>query len=71
MRHTFPCPRCNRILKRSGDLIIEGQAVTLDTFQCDECMGEFKIGNSTFPTAFTFVVDADGRVLNHTTLKPL
>ncbi len=71
MRETFRCPRCNRTLKRAGELCADGHTLPLDTFPCDECMGEFKIGASTFPTAFTFAVTPNGQILDGATGRPM
>lgn len=70
-RDTFPCPKCNRTLRRSGELSVDGQVVPLDVFQCDECLGKWKVGNSEFDVAFTFVVNSEGVPLDNLTFQPL
>lgn len=54
----FPCPRCNRSLEPSGEIMMEGN--TFLTYQCDECIVPWKVGDTTFEAAYTFAVDADG-----------
>jgi len=50
-------------------LDVDGQ--TMAVFQCDDCIVPWKVGNSEFPTALTFALDADGRYLDAATLDPL
>lgn len=69
MKESFPCPRCNRNLRRSGEVLAE--SVALGVFQCDECMDHWEVEGERFPTAFTFAVDEAGRVLDAATLEPL
>ena len=70
-RQTFPCPRCNRTLKCSGETTVEGQAVALDVFQCDECIDTWEFDGEEFEHSLTFAVDAHGRALDPETLDPL
>jgi hypothetical protein len=71
MLQSFPCPRCNRRLQINGELTIDGSPEPLPVFQCDECITPWTVDGETFDTAFTFVVDAQGRALHHETFEPL
>ena len=59
MIDTFPCPKCNRNLTRSGEVEVEG--ATFPVFQCDECIVEADMFGEPFETALTFAVDAQGQ----------
>jgi hypothetical protein len=59
---THPCPKCNRTLIQSGELIIDG--VTLPTFQCDECLVNVDFAGEQMEIALTFCVSPDGRVFD-------
>ena len=57
MIDTFPCPKCNRTLTRSGAVEIEG--ATFPVFQCDECLvKDARFGDMEF--AYTFALGPDG-----------
>jgi hypothetical protein len=59
MIDTFPCPKCNRVLNRSGEVEIEG--TDFPVFQCDECIVQTQMFGEPFETALTFAVDAEGK----------
>src|SRR5437764_11923739 len=59
MIDTFPCPRCSRLLRRSGEVDIEG--ATFPVFQCDECVVPWAVEGQVFDGALTFAVDAEGK----------
>jgi hypothetical protein len=59
MIDSFPCPRCNRTLLRSGEVEIEG--TEFPVFQCDECLVQADMFGEPFEVAFTFAVDAEGK----------
>ena len=59
MIQSFPCPKCGRTLRRSGEVTIEG--ADFPVFQCDECMAPWEVEGQVFDTAFTFAVDAAGK----------
>lgn len=54
-----PCPKCNRTLTQSGELIVDGK--TLPTFQCDECLEVAEISGEKFEMALTFCLGDDGK----------
>jgi hypothetical protein len=57
---TFKCPKCGQVCEKCSELVVD--QFTLDVFQCenDACLVPWKVGESTFPTAYTVAVDADG-----------
>ena len=55
----FPCPKCGRTLRRSGEFAVNG--VEFPVFQCDECIVEAEMYGEPFETALTFAVGADGK----------
>ena len=59
MIDTFPCPRCGRTLKRSGEVAVEG--ADFPVFQCDDCILQVEMYGEPFQVAFTFAVDAQGK----------
>jgi hypothetical protein len=59
MIDTFPCPRCGRTLRRSGEVEVEG--ADFPVFQCDECIVRAEMYGEPFEVAFTFAVDALGK----------
>jgi len=59
MIDTFPCPKCGRTLRRSGEVSVEG--AVFPVFQCDECIAPVEIYGEPFETALTFAVDAQGK----------
>jgi transcription elongation factor Elf1 len=59
MIDTFHCPKCNRLLRRSGEVEIEN--TTFPVFQCDECSMPFDFGGQMIDSALTFAVDAKGQ----------
>jgi hypothetical protein len=59
MLDTFPCPKCNRTLTRSGEVAVGN--VTCPVFQCDECLVTAKMFGEPFEVALTFAVDAEGK----------
>jgi hypothetical protein len=58
MTDTFPCPKCNRTLSKSGEFAIDGQ--TFPVFQCDECLAQVHKYGEVFEIAFTFALNAQG-----------
>jgi hypothetical protein len=58
MIDTFPCPKCNRTLRRSGEVTVEG--ADFPVFQCDECLVQAMMYGEPFEVAFTFAVNAEG-----------
>lgn len=63
------CPSCKRNLLPSGELTIDGRALTV--YQCDDCTRPWQVGGSVFQTLLTFAVDEDGRMLDPDTFEPL
>jgi hypothetical protein len=59
MIDTFPCPKCNRRLTRSGAVAVDGEEFPV--FQCDECILETEMFGEPVETALTFAVDANGK----------
>jgi hypothetical protein len=59
MIDSFPCPKCGRRLRRSGEVTVEGAAFPV--FQCDECIMPWTVEGEVFDTAYTFAVDAEGQ----------
>jgi hypothetical protein len=59
MIDTFPCPKCNRLLRRSGEVKVED--ITFPIFQCEECTSPWTVEGEVFDTAYTFAVDAQGQ----------
>ena len=59
MLDTFPWPRCNRKLIRSGEITIED--ADFPVFQCDECIVHVKMFDEPIEAALTFAVDAEGK----------
>ena len=59
MIDSFPCPKCNRPLTRSGEVEVEGAAFPV--FQCDECIVQTVMYGEPFEVALTFAVDAEGK----------
>jgi hypothetical protein len=57
MIDTFPCPKCSRLLRRSGEVEVEG--TTFPVFQCDECITPWNVEGEAFDVAFT--VDAEDK----------
>lgn len=55
----FPCPKCNRLLTRSGEAEVEG--AVFPVFQCDECIVETKMFGEPVEVALTFAVDEEGK----------
>ena len=59
MIDSFPCPKCGRLLQKSGEVSIEDAAFPV--FQCDECIVQAEMFGEPFEVALTFAVDADGK----------
>ena len=59
MTDSFPCPKCSRLLRRSGEVAVED--AVFPVFQCDECVVPVQMFGEPFDAAFTFAVDADGK----------
>jgi hypothetical protein len=59
MASRFPCPKCNRLLESTGEVVVEGH--TCPVYQCDECIVPWTVEGEEFETAFTFAVGADGK----------
>ena len=59
MLDQFPCPKCDRLLTRSGEVEVEG--ATFPVIRCDECVVQAEMYGEPFETAFTFAVDAEGK----------
>jgi hypothetical protein len=54
----FLCPKCNRPLPPSGEVVVEGHACPV--YQCDECIvRDHRFGDMEF--AYTFAVGPDGK----------
>jgi hypothetical protein len=57
-----PCPKCNRLLKPSGQLSAgEGSA---PVYQCDECLVTQDFLGEPTEMALTFCVDENGRLFD-------
>lgn len=69
MPKTHPCPKCNRQLIVSGEIRMGDQ--TLDVFQCDECLVDWRFDGATFEVALTFAIDAQGRLIDPESFEPL
>jgi ribosomal protein L37AE/L43A len=61
-RKTHACPKCGRTLQQSGELSVE--AVSVPTFQCDECLMTIDFSGETMEVALTFAVDAAGNAFD-------
>jgi hypothetical protein len=59
MASRFPCPKCNRSLESTGEVVVESQ--TCPVYQCDECMVPWTVEGQEFETALTFAVGPDGK----------
>lgn len=56
---SFPCPKCNRNIRQSGEVTIndgEGNSVTLPEFQCEECIRTVEMFGEKYEAALTFLV---------------
>jgi hypothetical protein len=62
MRDTFPCPRCNYPLDRSGSITWRGREMPV--FQCDSCRVNVELFGKTYPSALTFAVNKKGRAFD-------
>lgn len=58
----FACPRCERSIEQSGEVTID--AMTFPVFQCDECLIEAEMFGERVEVAYTFALDAQGRVFD-------
>jgi hypothetical protein len=56
---SFPCPKCNRILVRSGMVVVSGRE--LPTFQCDKCVMTVEFMGDKMEVALTFTLDENGK----------
>ena len=56
---TFPCPKCNRTLRLTGELTVGGR--TFPAFSCDECIVDREFDGEMFPMSLTFCVDDKGQ----------
>lgn len=56
---TFPCPKCGRSLKSSGELTV-GDAV-FPTFDCDECIMTVDVAGEPMELPLTFAVNSSGQ----------
>jgi hypothetical protein len=57
----FPCPKCGRVLKQSGEVICAGVGETVPVFQCDECLVQTDFLGEKVEIALTFALDKDGK----------
>jgi transcription elongation factor Elf1 len=69
MPKTHPCPKCNRQLTISGAVQMSDEI--LDVYQCDECVVNWQFDGATFEVAFTFAIDAQGRLIDPDSFEPL
>lgn len=61
---TTPCPKCNRLLRASGEVTVEdadGGEATLAVYQCDECLMRVELFGEVEEAALTFALDRQGR----------
>lgn len=63
------CPKCQAQLEPAGELDVDG--VRYDVYQCDACNVPWEFDGETFEVAFTFAVDASGRMIHPETLEPI
>lgn len=56
----FPCPKCKTPCEKCGEVYEAGDR--LDVYQCEreECAVEWVMEGIPFPTAYTWLVGADG-----------
>jgi hypothetical protein len=60
---THPCPKCGRTLEQSGEVTAGGHG-PFPVFQCDDCIVDADVFGETFPVAYTFALDEQGRVFD-------
>jgi hypothetical protein len=58
---TFPCPKCGRLLKQSGEVTVMPAGKVIPTFQCDECLVTADFCGEPFEMALTFALDESGQ----------
>lgn len=64
MAETYPCPKCGRTLRPSGEAVLEDGAaspVSVSVYQCDECLMTVEFLGETTQVALTFAVKPDGQ----------
>ena len=68
---SFPCPRCNRLCRSSGEVTADGFPQPLHVYQCDECLTIWEVEGRRFETALTWAASSGGPALDPETLTPL
>ncbi len=56
------CPQCKQRVDTAGVVTVAGAELVV--YQCDHCVVPWQVGDSTFQTALTFAVSADGTFLD-------
>ena len=59
---SYRCPRCSRPIVASGSLVVAGESASV--YQCDECLVTTEMFGESVEVAYTFAVDARGRVFD-------
>jgi hypothetical protein len=54
-----PCPKCGAPCESTGSLEIDGTPFPI--FQCETCEVPWEVGDKSYPTAFTFCINAAGQ----------
>jgi hypothetical protein len=59
-----PCPKCGRLLAATAEATVEGEG-PFPVYECEApaCVTPFTSDNEQLQVPFTFVVNADGRVV--------
>jgi hypothetical protein len=63
MIDTFACPKCGRLLRKSGSVDCPGRGECA-VFQCDECLATVPMFGEPTEVALTFAVDPEGRAFD-------
>lgn len=69
MFEQFPCPKCERVLRRVGKMTV-GDAddpksrMLVAVFQCPECLDERELSGDTVEMPLMFVVDDEGHAFD-------
>jgi hypothetical protein len=58
---TVPCPKCKRPLAQVGEVVVNGHAYPVYQSDNDDCAVPWTVGDSVFPTAYTFIIGPDGK----------
>jgi hypothetical protein len=61
---TFPCPKCGRNLKQSGEVSIPETGKVFPSYQCDECIMTLPVGGEEMELPLTFLVNGNGVPFN-------